>query len=223
MAIAAQQRAANAQCLRCGLEYYDAYGTSPCPACGEMVNIGSIGAAAKKATPTPVQTSAAMIKPTKASSPRGWTLGIGALAIGVPLWLEGARTTRDGWVLFLNWVGARLGIPQTIPSSALWPWWLAISALALLGVAYSHIEVKQVPLRIFPWHVTRVWQVWVVWVVFIVSDVGTMYLGARSPRETDPAILHQIAGAVLSASVYAILITFVPERLVIFGWRKLRG
>lgn len=89
--------------------------------------------------------------------------------------------------------------------------------------AYSHIEVKQTPLTIRPWRVNHTWQVWVTWIVFIVSDVGTMYLGARSPRAGDPALLHQIAGIALASGVYAILITFVPERLVMFGWRKLRG
>jgi hypothetical protein len=212
-------QAPNWYCTRCALAFYDSTDSKPCPRCHADDALEEQAAPAAKAAPVAAPTK------TKATTPSGGAglLGLGALAIGIPLWLEGARTTRDGWVLFLNWVLDRLGAPYTIPSSALWPWWAAIGALALLGVAYSHIEVKQVPLRIFPWRASRTWQVWVVWVVFIVSDVGTMYLGARSPRPNDPAILHQIAGAVLSAAVYAILITFVPERLVIFGWRKLRG
>lgn len=213
-------------CLQCQYQFYDPTDRKPCPQCGNgagelLEAVQSHAVAQARAVMAP----AAKPAPAKASIPSGGTslLGIGALAIGIPLWLEGARTTRDGWVLFLNWVLARLGAPYVIPSSTLWPWWLAIGALALLGVAYSHIEVRQTPLSIFPWRASRTWQVWVVWVVFILSDVGTMYLGARAPRASDPAILHQIATTALTAGAYAFIITFVPERLVIFGWRKLRG
>ena len=206
---------ANWYCQRCELKVADPTNDAPCPRCKMDDQLLPFGQPPTKAT--------TLTKAAPKAASGGFLLGIGALAIGIPLWLEGARTTRDGWVLFLNWVLGRLGAPYAIPSSALWPWWASISALALLGYAYSHIEVKQVPLRIFPWRASRVWQVWVVWVVFIVSDIGTMFLGARSPRETDPAILHQIASSVLLTSVYATIITFVPERLVIFGWRKLRG
>jgi hypothetical protein len=210
----------NAQCQDCGRSFYDATGQAPCPSCRSVavVDLPAALQATKSAAPPKSAT-----KTSGKSASNSSLLGVGALAIGIPLWLEGARTTRDGWVLFVNWVLDRLGMPYAIPSSTLWPWWLAIGMLALLGYAYSHIEVNQTPISVRPWRVTRVWQVWVVWVVFIISDVGTMYLGARSPRESDPAILHQIAGVALVAAGYAILITFVPERLVMFGWRKLRG
>ena len=206
----------NARCTDCGHTYYDPHSNQPCPRC-DSERITAIGQA-------PASTPQSAAKPAaKAVTPRGGLLGLGALAIGIPLWLEGARTTRDGWVLFVNWILARLGAPYAVPASAVWPWWLGIGALVLLGFVYSHIEVKQVPMRLFPWYLNHTWQVWVVWVLFIVSDVGTMYLGARSPHESDPALLHQIAGAFLSAAIYATIITFVPERLVLFGWRKLRG
>ena len=157
-----------------------------------------------------------------------------ALVLGAPAWLEGARTTRDGWVLFLNSILSRVGVPYLIPDATTWRWWLALGMMVALGFAYSRVEIFAAPVRpprswlrdffkIDAWHIERRWQVWLVWIIIISTDVYTMYLGARAPRASDPAIFHQIAASLRSAAIYAILITFLPDRLILFGWRQLRS
>lgn len=157
-----------------------------------------------------------------------------ALAIALPAWLEGARTTREGWVLFINWILGRAQLPLVIPSSATWHWGVALAALILLGWGYSRVEINHAPIRppsnwrkeFFhgaAWRIERTWQRWLVWFVLIATDVGTMYLGARQPQPGDPAMFHQIAASVQAAAVYAILITFIPDQLLRYGWRNLRG
>lgn len=160
-------------------------------------------------------------------------LGLFALALAVPLWLEGARTTRDGWVVAANWLLARFSIPLAVQPASMWAWYVALGALIGLGLLYSRIEL-QAPIR-WPanirrdffvwskWRIERTWQVWAVWLVLVVTDVGTMYLGARSPEPGAAPVFVQVAAATQLAAVYAIIVTFVPERLALFGWHNVKG
>jgi hypothetical protein len=183
--------------------------------------------------PTP---PAAQVRSQSYAAPRQKSrlLGLFALLFAALVWLEGARTTRDGWVVAANWLLARSGIPMIVPPVGAWPWYAAFGALLVLGVVYSHIEVLQVPIRwrgksrhdYFNrrmWAISRVWQVWAVWLVLVVSDVGTMYLGAKAPEAGAAPLFQQIAASSILAALYAIIVTFAPERLGIFGWGQLRG
>lgn len=175
-------------------------------------------------------------RPVESAPRRGKSAAVAlfALALALPAWMEGARTTREGWVLFINWVLARAHLPLAVPPSSAWHWGVALGALVLLGWGYSRVEINHAPIRpprnwrkdFFngsAWHIETAWQRWLVWLALIVSDVGTMYLGARQPQASDPAIFHQIAASWQVASAYAILITFVPDQLLRYGWRSLRG
>lgn len=169
--------------------------------------------------------------PARASNRRA--LGLFALALAAPLWLEGARTTRDGAIIFVNWCLARLRIPLAVQPASAWAWYIALGLLIGLGLLYSRIEL-QAPIR--PprnlrrdfarwglWHIERSWIVWLLWFVLVVSDVGTMYLGARAPEPGAAPIFLQIATTPLLAAIYAIIITFLPERIFVFGWRSVKG
>lgn len=157
-----------------------------------------------------------------------------AIAVALPAWLEGARTTRDGWVLFANWVLGRAHIPVEIAPATTWAWWVALGVLVALGYGYSRVEIQHAPIRppknwrkeFFvwsKWHFEPAWQRWLVWFVLIITDVGTMYLGARSVQAGDAAIFQQIAASAQAAAVYAIILTFIPDQLLRYGWRSLRG
>lgn len=215
---------ANAECLKCWERFSDPTGQAPCPNCGEPARIRALATGSAKAP--------AKAAPTKAS--RAPIIGLFAFLFGVPAWLEGARTTRDGWVFGLNWVIARAGLPFQIPIASTWTWWAAISVMVALGWAYSRVELRWVPFRLpknlradffkpSAWYINRSATVWLVWTLVLFTDVVTMFLGARQAGKNDPILLQQIAASVTIAWVYAIMVTFIPDRLIRFGWRSIRG
>lgn len=177
----------------------------------------------------------AATKPLPAAIPIGDARlrGVFALAIAVPMWLEGARTTRDGWVLVINAILERFDVPVVIPPAANWAWWAALGVLVGMGYAYSRVEVA-LPFRpprelrrdffkVGLWRFDRTWEIWIVWLVLVVSDVATTYVGVRSPAPDAATIFQQLAQFGPIAALYALVLTFVPERLAIYGWRRLRG
>jgi hypothetical protein len=158
-------------------------------------------------------------------------VGLFAMLFGIPLWLEAARFTRDGWILFINWLCQRFSIPWHIGAL---DWRVAIGLIVLLGFAYSYVEMVKQPVRMprnwrqdglnfKAWKFERRWEAWVVWVVLIASDIGTTYAGAKNPDPSGLALMRDIiaSGGLLAA--YAIILTFIPDRLVRFGWRALTG
>lgn len=214
----------NAECLKCWQKFADPTGQAPCPNCGEEARI--------RALPSGGKTAPAQKAKATASTP--WLIGVFALIFGGIPWLEGARTTRDGWVIALNWVLDRLALPFALPAATAWTWWLSIGAMVALGLGYSLVELRAAPLRLpkdlredflnpSAWYISRSWQVWLTWIVIIFTDVVTMYLGARAAGPDDPVLLQQIAAARTTSWIYAIIITFIPDRLIRFGWRSMRG
>jgi hypothetical protein len=225
--IPAAGQAPNWRCARCELAFYDPTNARPCPRC-------KADDALEETTPPPAMPKSAPVQGAAVSTAKvGALVGIFALVFGGIPWLEGARTTRDGWVVLINWVLARLHLPFIVPLASAWPWWVAISVLIALGWGYSRVEIKHAPFRAprdrkdffnrTKWHINPSWQVWLIWLLIIISDVGTMYLGARQASDSDPVFLQQVAASARVAATYAIIITFVPDRLVRWGWRRLRG
>lgn len=163
-------------------------------------------------------------------TPTSRLVGVFAILIGVPLWFEAARFTRDGWILGINWFAERLSIPLRVPPI---DWRVALVLALALGVSYSRIE-SQPPIRppkdwrknMFRfrlWTVNRTWQVWAVWLFLIVTDIATTYVGARA-RGGDPnelQILRDMAATGAALVTYAILLTFAPDGLIRYGWHTL--
>lgn len=157
-------------------------------------------------------------------------VGIFALVIGLPFWLEAARFTRDGWIGFINWLCTRLSIPWQVP---ILDWKVMIGLILALGLGYSYIEIGKQPIRMphkwsdaldfKQWEFQRRWEVWAVWVVLIISDVGTTYLGAKNPDPSGLAIMADISSRAVPLAIYAILLTFIPDRLCKFGWHSIKG
>lgn len=170
-------------------------------------------------------------KTTPITSSRSRIVGLFALLIGLPFWLEAARFTRDGWIAFIDWLCARFSIPWQVPAL---DWRVAIALIVIVGFAYSYVEVAKQPIR-WPrnwrkdffvwslWRVERRWEAWIVWIVLIASDVATTYAGAQKADPSGLAVIRDIAATGGTLAAYAILLTFVPDRLVRFGWRTLRG
>lgn len=154
-----------------------------------------------------------------------------ALLIGIPFWLEGARFTRDGGITAINWICERFGTPWRVPELS---WQASIIAMTLVGLAYTYIELGRQPVRLprnlrkdflhfEKWRFERSWEVWAVWIILVVTDVGTTYIGARNPDPSGLSIIRDIAAASATLAAYAILITFIPDRMIRYGWRTLKG
>lgn len=166
--------------------------------------------------------------PVAAPRSRSRIVGFFALLIGVPFWLEAARFTRDGWIVFVDWLCARFGVPWQVPPL---DWRVGIVLLILFGIGYSYVEIVKLPVRLpadwrkdflsfDKWRIEQRWEAWVVWLVLIVSDVATTYVGARRPDPSGLAIMRDIAASSGALALYAILLTFIPDRLARFGWRS---
>jgi len=158
-------------------------------------------------------------------------VGVFALLIGIPFWLEAARFTRDGWITFIDWLCARFGIPWQVPALR---WEVMVALVVLFGLGYSYVEIVKQPVRLprnwrlnffnfTLWRIERRWEAWIVWTVLIVSDVATTYTGARNPDPSGLAIARDIAASSGTLALYAILLTFIPDRLARYGWRALLG
>lgn len=158
-------------------------------------------------------------------------VGIFALLIGIPFWLEAARFTRDGWIAFVDWLCARFGIPWQVPPLH---WGVMFALVLAVGFGYSYVEIGKQPVKLpknwranllnfSSWRIERRWEAWIVWAVLIVSDVATTYVGARNPDPSGLAIARDIAASSGTLALYAILLTFIPDRLARFGWRSLFG
>lgn len=145
-------------------------------------------------------------RPPKAQS--DWALGLTLLAFGGLAWLGSAKYTLIGWIVGLNTTLAWLGLPLRVPEVAGWFVLLAVP----LGVVYSRVE-------------TRVWRgggglmrsplFWLGWVVIVATDVGSTYLGVRTPPADAWPITMQIASSQGVAFVLSLLLTFIPEWMLI--------
>lgn len=173
-------------------------------------------------------TEPAVAKPAKVSA-AGPLVGVFAMIIGGTFWFEAARFTRDGWILALNWLCARLSIPWQVPTL---DWRVAFVAALVLGAAYSRIEARP-PIRLPQnwrknglgkgWRIDRTWQVWIVWLFLIVTDIGSTYVGARARGASadEVQILRDVAASGGALAIYAILLTFAPDGMIRYGWRAL--
>lgn len=216
----------------CGTIFDDPTSLQPCPACGNAddntIEPYAPSGAAAVGTVKKVPKAKAEAAPTG----RAPIIGLFALLFGTPAWLEGARLTRDGWIFGINWILGRAGLPFQVPHASAWVWWAAIVAMVVLGWAYSRVELRWVPIRLpknlrrdffdpTAWYINRSATVWFVWLLVLFTDVVTTFLGVG--RAGDPVLLQQIAASMTIAWIYAIIITFVPDRLIRFGWRSIRG
>lgn len=171
-------------------------------------------------------------------------VGVFALLFGIPLWLEAARFTRDGWILFINWICTRFQIGGAEPwQIGALDWRVGLALIVLLGFGYSYVEMWKQPIKLpqkcetargfkawrmaasdlKAWRFERRWEAWIVWAVLIASDVATTYAGAQKPDPSGLAIMRDIAAAGGALTLYAIILTFIPDRLARYGIKALFG
>lgn len=159
--------------------------------------------------------------PIKRSHWKG-TVGIAALMLGILGWLSGGKFSVEGWVVWLN--GFLIWIDLPIVISKPTGWWV----LVIIPVAYfySDIEVRHRPFKIDQetWIPTFSPDLifWVVWLVIVGTDVGSTFRGARGPSPGAWPLVQQVTGSDWLSAIWAIILTFTPEWLIIGGIKLLR-
>jgi hypothetical protein len=109
-----------------------------------------------------------------------------------------------------------------------------MALIAILGFGYSYVEMVKQPVRLprqwrkdmfnfKAWKFERRWEAWIVWAVLIASDIGTTYAGAKNPDPSGLSLMRDIISNGVALAGYAIILTFIPDRLVRFGWRAIKG
>lgn len=145
-----------------------------------------------------------------------WALGVVLLIAGALGWLSGARYTLFGGVaglnLFLEWIGLPARVPM--PSG----WWVLIALP--LGFVYSRVETRI-------WHKRNAVLIksplfWIGWLLIVGTDVGSTWLGVRAVGDDSWLILRQVAANDLLALVWALVLTFTPEWLILGAIKYMR-
>lgn len=154
--------------------------------------------------------------------PRGpgwrWYAGIMMLIVGAAGWLLGAGYSVDGWTGGANLLASWLTLPVVVPTPVSWP---RLVAIAVLGILYSCCELYVRPSRAEDWggNVAIV----VLMVVIHGSDIGSTYLGVVAPRPGSWPIAMWVASVPPVALVWSLVLTYLPELLLLKGWAYLTG
>ena len=149
--------------------------------------------------------------------------GVLLLAFGLPLWLGGARYTFDGWPIGINLFLAWIGIPLALPIPPIPPdyWYIRLIGMIVLGYLYSRVETRPPRDRFTRKRAAVVIMLWFAVALAITTDVGSTFIGVRNPAPAAWPLTRWIAGEIRAASVWSVFLTFVPDWMIIIGWRLL--
>jgi hypothetical protein len=135
-----------------------------------------------------------------------------ALALGLGTWVIGARYTIDGVLIAVNWL---LGLVSSIviePSEHLYLW------LSFIPIFFSLIEWGTgARLR----HAE--WEGRVVWLAVAAADLITTGVGLAGIDANNSTLTAWFVASIPAIIVVTVLLTFFPEWIARWGWRKLWG
>lgn len=152
----------------------------------------------------------------RARSGGDWAIGVTLLVFGAIGWLSGARYTLIGWVVGLNLFLAWLGLPITIPQPS--GWWML--AMIPIGVWYSRVEMQA--LSVQGQRGAALARFAIGWLLIVFTDVFSTYLGVRAPAPDAWPITQTIAASAALALVWASILTFVSDWLILGGIKLLK-
>lgn len=162
-------------------------------------------------------------EPIPQAAPQGRSPAFAAavmlLLFGVPLWLVGARYTFDGWMTALNMLLAWLRLPLWVPSM---DWRLYFVIVIALGVLYSRVEVRMFGTARRGRALAMPGFLWALWVLVLLSDVGSTFLGVITPAPDSWPITRWVAATWPAAGTWSVVLTFLPEWLIIGAMQLLR-
>lgn len=155
-------------------------------------------------------------KPVLKKRAGGGEIGIVLIVFGVLGWLTGARYTLFGWVVGLNLFFAWLGLPIAIPAPV--DWWI----LTMIPIAFVYSRVE---MQVWKAHSRRGQSLAlfiISWLLIVATDVGSTYLGVRAPQPGAWPITMTIAANAGYAFIWAAILTFASDWLIIGGWKLIR-
>lgn len=136
-----------------------------------------------------------------------WALAIVLLVFGAIGWLAGGKYTVEGWVVALNMFARWIGVTQqlSVPRG----WWL-VGAILISGVVYSRVEL-------LAWrkNAQRLPQFWIGWGLIVLTDLGSTLLGVLNPQQDAAPVFHQLAAIPALAILWSLVLTAVPEYLIL--------
>jgi hypothetical protein len=144
--------------------------------------------------------------------------GLTALVFGLPLWAVGAHYTLDGWTFILNTVLDLLRTGVVLPLAS------GMGALLLvpIGIMYSIGERRYIPFgKADKRWVFLGWGVLLVWGIVNGTDLASTYLGIASPLPDAWPLTKWMAATLWAKIAWIVVVTYLPEVLVVFGWRWL--
>lgn len=145
-----------------------------------------------------------------------WAIGATLIVFGMIGWLTGARYTLFGWVIGLNLFFDWLGLPIVVPAPV--GWW--ILSMIPIAVVYSRVEMQ-----VWKAHKRRGQALAlfaVGWLLIVITDVGSTYLGVRAPAPDAWPITLTIAASAGLAFVWAAVLTFISDWLILGGVKLLK-
>jgi hypothetical protein len=138
------------------------------------------------------------------------------IVFGAIGWLTGARYTLIGWVMGLNLFFAWMGLPIAIPTPARW----GMLAMIPIAVIYSRVEMQV--WKAHKRHGQSLALFIVGWLLIVATDVGSTYLGVRSPQTGAWPITQTIAASAGLSFAWATVLTFVSDWCILGGYKLLR-
>jgi hypothetical protein len=145
-----------------------------------------------------------------------WAVGTALIIFGSIGWMTGSRYTLFGWVTGLNMFFAWLGLPLMVPMPI--GWW--ILTMIPIGLVYSRVEMQ-----VWKAHKRRGQSLAlfaVSWLLIVATDVGTTYLGVRMPPADAWPITQSIAASTGWAFLWATILTFASDWLIIGGVKLIK-
>lgn len=171
----------------------------------------------QEVTPARPNNTPVRSEPLKSKRPGGAvSIGITLIVFGVIGWATGARYTLFGWVIGLNLFFAWLGLPIMIPTPT--GWW--VLALIPVGVLYSRAELQIWKVRTARGEALA--RLLIGWLLIIATDVGSTYIGVRTPQPEAWPITMSIAASAFLSFAWAVILTFASDWLILLGYKLFR-
>lgn len=150
---------------------------------------------------------------------RGENIAAGGLglAFGGAGWALGGKYTLDGWIVGVNVLLGHLHIPARVPMPG--GWWVLLFVPLALG--YSWVELRATPKKPSMASVDRWLVAAILWLLVIITDVGSTFVGIQTLGPRPWAISIWLAAIDWAGAIWALVLTFSPEVLMLYAWRLL--
>jgi hypothetical protein len=151
--------------------------------------------------------------PAAAAKPRGGllVLAIVLFVFGAIGWIAGGKYTVEGWIIALNMFGRWIGVPVALTAPR---GWALVGAIVISGVIYSRVELLGLRNT-----VQRMPSFWIAWLLIFLTDIGSTLIGVLNPPADAAPALITLALLPWLAVVWAIVLTLMPEYLILSAIR----